>query len=42
MRSCRNCAKKGDRIEMKVERETFTLRVFKCPKCGKIEVINRK
>lgn len=41
MRHCRKCAEKGDKILMKVIRETFTMRVFKCPKCGNVRITNR-
>ena len=39
---CRECAKKDDKVYLKRIRKTFTLSVYKCGKCGKVEVIERK
>ncbi len=34
MKSCRRCAKKGNRVIMH-ERQTLSLKIYKCPKCKK-------
>ena len=41
MRYCKACAKKGEKIYLKVERRGISMLLYTCPKCNKKVLINR-
>ena len=39
---CKDCAKEGEKVYLKRIRRTLSLVMYKCPKCDKVEIVNRK
>ena len=42
MAICKQCAKKGEKIELIKVNKTMTLTIYLCPKCNKRVIIERK
>ena len=39
---CKECAKKDDKVYIKLERRTLSMVIYICPKCKKRVIMNRK
>lgn len=42
MRVCKVCAKKGEKVYLRVVRHRLSMILYICPKCNKRVLINRK
>jgi len=41
-RVCKECAKKGEKIYLRLLRRTLSMAIYACPKCNKKAIIDRK
>lgn len=41
-RVCKHCAKKGEKIYLKIARSALSMVIYICPRCDKKVMVNRK